>query len=520
MGDNFQKLLNWQDDIELQWFGLFEYNNNFYAYCYSQDTSNIYVTTSNDGKTWSQFSIVFTGSFNINVRPLRHNGQIVFINAFNCDIYLCSLENHTLPWTYKNFPFINEVQVQSLVCDINAMGEIYLNLGDPTTINKSIDFGSTWTTITSINNIPGVYLIENLQTWRENNNSPGGYLVWNTNLPFDLLTDGFANLIVINNNTIILLYLSTKYYITGTINDNTITWSNTYVDIGGLIETEFVKSIAFSNAKLQKSFLCIQDVSNNLYLYDLNTQESAFKIFDSSYYQLPNAIYCTILYGFVDESDILISTVGFGGGLISNTLSPSNVDDFFDCNLEHGLQASYYVRNNISNGILVCESIFNTIFNNRDIASLLTYLAFSDPLCLLDDCEVLISDNTYKNITNLSVNDKVMGFFSKTPQTIKELVKHTYKIGALQDSNHPYLIKKNTFGYNVPNKDIHISGHHRILIKQSDTQFIGIQTCKLPNCVLEKRLNKEEVVYYHIVLENEGECLIVNNLPVESCVKD
>ena len=49
MGDNFQELSNWQfpsNDNTFQWFGLFDYKDNFYAYCYSETTSNIYVTTS------------------------------------------------------------------------------------------------------------------------------------------------------------------------------------------------------------------------------------------------------------------------------------------------------------------------------------------------------------------------------------------------------------------------------------------------------------------------------------------
>ena len=77
----------------------------------------------------------------------------------------------------------------------------------------------------------------------------------------------------------------------------------------------------------------------------------------------------------------------------------------------------------------------------------------------------------------------------------------------------------NTFGSNSPDKDIHLSGHHRIIVQTENNHFAGVQTFKLGNCKKETN-NSDEVDYYHIILENRGVGLIVNNLPVEDCVDE
>ena len=50
-------------------------------------------------------------------------------------------------------------------------------------------------------------------------------------------------------------------------------------------------------------------------------------------------------------------------------------------------------------------------------------------------------------------------------------------------------------------------------------KYVGVQAFKLKNCVKAKKV-EDEVVYYHIMLEDKSEGLIVNNLPVESCIDD
>jgi hypothetical protein len=145
-------------------------------------------------------------------------------------------------------------------------------------------------------------------------------------------------------------------------------------------------------------------------------------------------------------------------------------------------------------------------------------------ICLLPDCEVVLSDYTYKNITHLTPDDKILGYFSKQPQKIRKIVRHVHFIDFLEETNKPYLIKKNSFGEDIPDKDIHLSGHHRIILKEdvkemTEEKYVGVQAFKLKNCVKAKKV-EDEVVYYHIMLEDKSEGLIVNNLPVESCIDD
>jgi hypothetical protein len=143
----------------------------------------------------------------------------------------------------------------------------------------------------------------------------------------------------------------------------------------------------------------------------------------------------------------------------------------------------------------------------------------SQAICLLSDCDILLSDFTLKNITEITLSDEVIGYLSKRPEKIKKVIKRTHFIDFLEDTNKPYLIERSAFGPNVPDKDIHLSGHHRIITQTEDNHFVGVQSFKLDNC--KKALNNpDEVDYYHIILENQGAGLIVNNLPVEDCIEE
>lgn len=123
------------------------------------------------------------------------------------------------------------------------------------------------------------------------------------------------------------------------------------------------------------------------------------------------------------------------------------------------------------------------------------------PVCLLSDCDIL-TENGYKNITSLTESDKVMGFFSHDINTIIE-------------TNRPYTIGKSAMSENVPDKDIHLSGHHRIVLKNKDSEgYTGVQTFKLN--FSKSKLDTETVVYYNIKLEDPVEAVIVNGLVVES----
>jgi hypothetical protein len=145
----------------------------------------------------------------------------------------------------------------------------------------------------------------------------------------------------------------------------------------------------------------------------------------------------------------------------------------------------------------------------------------SSGVCLLPDCDVLLSNNVVKNITEVEEKDEVQGYFSQKPQKIKKILKNIHNVDELDCTNVPFVIKKSAFGVNIPNKDIHISGHHRVILKDNECQnkFVGVQAFKLSECVKDEQSLKT-VVYYHIILEDQKEALLVNDLPVESCQQD
>ena len=149
----------------------------------------------------------------------------------------------------------------------------------------------------------------------------------------------------------------------------------------------------------------------------------------------------------------------------------------------------------------------------------LWYLNNIQPVCLLENCDVLVEGDTkehiYKNITKITKEDRVIGFFTRKPVKILEVIKRVHKIKDLESTNVPYVIKKSTFGENIPDKNIHLSGHHRLIIRNGDGTFTGVQAFKLGLSKLE--VDTETVTYFHIRLEITQEGLIVNNLPVESC---
>ena len=195
-------------------------------------------------------------------------------------------------------------------------------------------------------------------------------------------------------------------------------------------------------------------------------------------------------------------------------------------NLPPGLRLDRSDENQyIINGRLLSEGIFPTEFfykslvpPARDSNFTLFFDVSPDFICLLSDCDVLLANMKYTNITEITLEDKVFGYFSKTPQKIREIVQRKHKTSDIPETNKSYLICKNAFDDNIPNKDIHVSGHHRIILKSDNpTSYIGIQAFKLKECSREMNLD-DEVTYYHIILENRSEGLVVNNLPVEDCI--
>ena len=142
------------------------------------------------------------------------------------------------------------------------------------------------------------------------------------------------------------------------------------------------------------------------------------------------------------------------------------------------------------------------------------------PICLLENCDVLVEaegvkEYTYKNITKITKNDRVIGYFSRKPVKILEVLERVHKIADLDPNNMPFVIRKSHYNANTPDKDIHLSGHHRVIIKEDSGKFLGVQVFKLGFDKVD--MQGETVRYFHIRLEDRLEGLIVNNLAVESC---
>ena len=83
--------------------------------------------------------------------------------------------------------------------------------------------------------------------------------------------------------------------------------------------------------------------------------------------------------------------------------------------------------------------------------------------------------------------------------------------------NLPFQIKKNAFANDVPDKDIRISGFHRVILGgQEKSKYTGVQVFKLcPSSVVAFEELPEEMVYYNIELE-DVDAVFCNNLAVES----
>ena len=132
----------------------------------------------------------------------------------------------------------------------------------------------------------------------------------------------------------------------------------------------------------------------------------------------------------------------------------------------------------------------------------------------------MMGDGTYTNITAVKEGDFVMGYFSKSPHKVSELIKHTHTLKNIEETNRPYIIKKSACGDELPNKDIHLSGHHRVILVKDDRTFLGVQTFKLDFSSRDDFYEdkpEDSVVYYHIKLDNKTEGIIVNGMPVETC---
>lgn len=136
---------------------------------------------------------------------------------------------------------------------------------------------------------------------------------------------------------------------------------------------------------------------------------------------------------------------------------------------------------------------------------------------------MLHNNPKYLPITSLIKGDYIISPSGKHVK-ITDIKEKSHHLNEIIKNNRPIKISKSSLTKNVPTKDLFISGYHRIIVKENDKSYIGIQAHKLvPEFATEKDLTpyltNDKITYYHIELEDQNEWLFANGVPVESWQK-
>jgi hypothetical protein len=143
-------------------------------------------------------------------------------------------------------------------------------------------------------------------------------------------------------------------------------------------------------------------------------------------------------------------------------------------------------------------------------------------VCLLGKTLILTENNQYKQVEDLTEDDKIVAAFTNNIISIKRIIKNIVDLQTTVKDNYPLLIRKNSVSKNLPLDDIFISGHHRIILQIDNNHTIGVQACKIFDSFLsqeeiESHKNKDGYLYYyHIELEDNTEHLISSGIAIES----
>ena len=152
----------------------------------------------------------------------------------------------------------------------------------------------------------------------------------------------------------------------------------------------------------------------------------------------------------------------------------------------------------------------------------------SSPPCVLACSSVLLADHSYKLISQVTTRDYILCPFTNKPKKIKTCKCEVVNLNVLHTDNFPYKIPKGFFTPKIPEKDIYISGFHKIIIANIDdanTSF-GVHTYLIipkeykitdEECIL-KITGEHQVKYYHIELEDGQGGMIVDGLPIETMI--
>ena len=247
-------------------------------------------------------------------------------------------------------------------------------------------------------------------------------------------------------------------------------------------------------ANSSDSVISARDVSNDI----SNTKNALDSYKNKIVIELnPPAIFTEYVEVYYNLEPNIIDLVVYMESLSDSSIGPVLLEENAD-NKNYGAFYTY----DSTTGLL-------TVFTNH-----FTDLGFGYGLpnleCLNNDTKVL-TPKGYINITELNKGDKVITSNNKIIK-IKNIKKYIY---SNNKNTNPFKIPKNYFGENCPSYDTRLSKGHNILVNGN-----WITPIKNKH-VLEQDNSLEEIIYYHIELENyKTDHLVVNGgLIVESYAK-
>ena len=158
--------------------------------------------------------------------------------------------------------------------------------------------------------------------------------------------------------------------------------------------------------------------------------------------------------------------------------------------------------------------------SDTDPATIFIAPAPPAPPCFTSEALVQVSTTKEEiKISELKQKDKILNALSSTNQflTVKHVHVHKVDLSQIEPENVLYKIPASHFGENVPNKDLIISGHHRIVFqnKKESNHFHGEQAFKL----LGKEFIEQDqgkIFYFNVEVEEGKSVMIVNGLGVET----
>lgn len=199
----------------------------------------------------------------------------------------------------------------------------------------------------------------------------------------------------------------------------------------------------------------------------------------------------------VDFSEITIDTPVY---IYTNEDSLRVGEDLYDLEM---LFDKYYYRG-FAEGVIAMRGVG---YGGSGIVEI-TYYGPGTVPCITKDSYILTPSGE-KCITELNEGDLVRTMNGENVPIIKKMVRKVNRL-----SKMPYIIPKNHYGNNIPNKDIFISPNHAYYLKQKNGEFI----IKYPKHQPElKQTEWETVTYYNLKLPDyHKHQFICNGLAMES----